>query len=161
MWGNQRNIFGLTFFRTMFMLGCLLLALFSGQLATSDEFAYHSDPLCENGIRSGSACCAKSCGTCGGSGCSQRPGGASSCCVTRILSKQNSCLVKTAPCQIPSGDTTCCTGVSSGDFCCSASCGTCGGSGCSRRPGGAAACCTRSINSSGRSCTFLPPPCKM
>ncbi|CAN0480416.1 unnamed protein product [Scytosiphon promiscuus] len=28
-------------------------------------------------------------------------------------------------------------GVQSGDICCEASCGTCGGGGCARRPGGA------------------------
>ena len=29
---------------------------------------------------SGSACCAKKCGKCGGSGCSKRPGGKKNCC---------------------------------------------------------------------------------
>ena len=148
---------------TMFVLGCLLLVLLSGQLVTSmnQHDTATSDPLCENGLRSGFACCPESCGTCGGSGCSGRPGGADSCCVTSILSEANSCLLTTAPCQIPRGDATCCTGVSSGDFCCSASCGTCGGSGCSGRPGGADECCTGNINNSGRDCDFLFPPCKM
>ena len=107
---------------TMFVLGCLLLVLLSGQLVTSmnEHDTATSDPLCENSLRAGFACCPESCGTCGGSGCSQRPGGAGSCCVTHILSEANSCLLTTAPCQIPRGDATCCTGVStpSGDFCC-------------------------------------------
>ena len=33
---------------------------------------------------SGSACCAKKCGKCGGSGCSKRPGGKKNCCTGNI-----------------------------------------------------------------------------
>lgn len=56
-------------------------------------------------------------------------------------------------------DPTCSRGVPSGNVCCAASCGTCGGTGCSQRPGGAAACCTTSIRAEGRSCAAFPPPC--
>ncbi len=57
------------------------------------------------------------------------------------------------------GDPTCATGVASGISCCAASCGTCGGDGCSGRPGGADACCTGHIKVSGKSCQVSGPPC--
>ena len=59
------------------------------------------------------------------------------------------------------GDPTCKKGVKAGTYCCAASCRTCGGTGCSQRPGGAAACCTGSIKQSGRSCKYNLPPCIM
>merc|ERR1711990_1274644 len=34
-----------------------------------------------NAFGGGKVCCPKSCGSCGGKGCSSRPGGASNCCV--------------------------------------------------------------------------------
>ena len=50
-------------------------------------------------------------------------------------------------------------GVSSSDgaVCCSASCGTCGGAGCSGRTGGAWACCAGDIINNGKPCGS--PPC--
>lgn len=42
------------------------------------------DSYCRSGVRSGNVCCAVSCGSCGGSGCSGRPGGGSSCCTSSI-----------------------------------------------------------------------------
>jgi len=38
--------------------------------------------MCSSGISNakGTVCCAKSCGSCGGSGCSKRPGGPDKCC---------------------------------------------------------------------------------
>ena len=36
-------------------------------------------------------------------------------------------------------------GINSGNVCCAASCGACGGKGCSKRPGGTSACCTKKI----------------
>ena len=35
---------------------------------------------CKYGIADGAACCALTCGSCGGAGCGQRPGGAAACC---------------------------------------------------------------------------------
>ena len=35
---------------------------------------------CSQGIALGDVCCASSCGTCGGSGCGDSPGGSSQCC---------------------------------------------------------------------------------
>merc|ERR1711879_266058 len=36
--------------------------------------------LCASGIIAGNVCCASQCGSCGGSGCAQRPGGGTACC---------------------------------------------------------------------------------
>ena len=47
--------------------------------------------MCSSGIKDGAACCAASCGTCGGAGCSDRPGGSSACCHTTIESSGNYC----------------------------------------------------------------------
>jgi len=57
------------------------------------------------------------------------------------------------------GDPDCLTGVPGGTVCCAASCGTCGGTGCSARPGGAEACCTGPIVEAGQSCASAGPPC--
>ena len=35
---------------------------------------------CKYGIADGAACCALTCGSCGGAGCGTRPGGAANCC---------------------------------------------------------------------------------
>merc|ERR1712212_384498 len=53
-----------------------------------------------NGVASknGKDCCAKKCGTCGGKGCSKRPGGKKNCC-TRWIKKN----CGTAPCNIKNG----------------------------------------------------------
>eukprot|EP01052_Picozoa_sp_SAG31_P009318 SAG31_NODE_487_length_14980_cov_9.526376_11_plen_209_part_00 len=55
----------------------------------------------------------------------------------------------------------CAYGVASGEICCAASCGTCGGSGCQGRPGGASACCAGQIRDAGVSCADNggTPPC--
>lgn len=115
----------------------------------------------QGGIISGNSCCPKSCGTCGGSGCGGRPGGAAACCTSNIEAANLPCSGNAPPCVINPlpADPQCHTGIISGNVCCEASCGTCGGSGCGSRPGGAASCCTSSIQSSGRSCKRYPPPC--
>ena len=51
----------------------------------------------------GEACCAASCGTCGGSGCSQRPGGKSNCCVGHIPLQQVCGPGQNAPCRFNNG----------------------------------------------------------
>jgi hypothetical protein len=53
----------------------------------------------------------------------------------------------------------CSDGIPSGTICCAKSCGICGGSGCSGRPGGAEACCSGNIQKSGRICSISPAPC--
>ena len=48
-------------------------------------------------------CCSTSCGTCGGSGCSRRPGGASSCCGSGVKNSDKYCdETNEAPCIIGS-----------------------------------------------------------
>jgi len=112
---------------------------------------------------SGTFCCPSTCGTCGGTGCNLRPGGASNCCTSQI---KVSCDIQGLPC-IASTSTTapttttssCPTGTiadSSGSKCCASTCGTCGGYGCHLRPGGAAACCTSTVTAS---CTTNVLPC--
>ena len=61
----------------------------------------------------------------------------------------------------PPGDFTCEEGIASAnrDVCCASSCGSCGGSGCSSRPGGASACCTGGVKESARSCEVYGAPC--
>ena len=54
---------------------------------------------------------------------------------------------------------TCASGVASGSVCCSSGCGTCGGTGCSGRSGGATACCSEHIVSFNRLCSQYGPPC--
>merc|ERR1711998_214520 len=153
-------------------------------------------------------CCPKSCGSCGGKGCSSRPGGASNCCVgngktTFISGSGKMCSDGAPPCisfaptemagagegvykcidkygrctdnwcdincnhvgaafcpasycraiafgEPPStADGSCKVGIEGkiakafggGNVCCPKSCGSCGGKGCSSRPGGASNCC--------------------
>jgi|GEM_PF-724197 len=61
----------------------------------------HPDPMCLRGVRSGQSCCSNACGTCGGTGCSQRPGGAESCCSGRIQMAARSCASFPPPCVLP------------------------------------------------------------
>jgi len=132
------------------------------------------DPTCENGLLSdnGEFCCKDSCGSCGGPGCSQRPGGAAGCCVGHIENSQVSCDDSIAPCIVSNpeppnepetGDPTCENGVltPNGKFCCKDTCGSCGGSGCSQRPGGVAGCCVGHISRSGNTCDASVAPCIM
>ena len=115
------------------------------------------DPTCRDGIVAGDICCSASCGSCGGTGCGGRPGGASACCTSAIRGSGRSCETATAPCVIPEEPV--CDGILNGDVCCAASCGTCGGSGCGGRPGGAASCCSGAIRAAGRSCAEHSAPC--
>jgi len=56
-------------------------------------------------------------------------------------------------------DPTCALGVLSGDTCCLAECGVCGGTGCGSNPGGSTGCCETPIIASGDSCDDRGPPC--
>src|SRR5690606_13679674 len=120
--------------------------------------------FCDGGILDGdgSTCCAASCGTCGGSGCSGRPGGAASCCEQTIRDSGRSCLDNGPPC-IMYGDPSCEHGETytrpqtGTTVCCPAYCGTglapgsqvCGGGDCSERLGGTDACCSGAIEAAG------------
>lgn len=58
------------------------------------------------------------------------------------------------------GDTCSNGGIQKDGVCCASSCGTCGGSGCSSRPGGSQACCTGNIAANWeRTCDKYSPPC--
>jgi len=122
-----------------------------------------ADPTCENGILKGDVCCLSSCGTCGGTGCSQREGGSSGCCGGVITSSTRYCDEYEAPCIIrevvEEPDPTCENGILKGDVCCLSSCGTCGGTGCGSREGGSSGCCSGTITKSGISCDNSTAPC--
>lgn len=136
--------------------------------------ARNSDPTCSTGILNAArtACCAASCGSCGGTGCDQRPGGAAACCTSSVTAAGASCSGNLPPC-VPTGastppttppgtsDPSCSTGIrnAEGTVCCAASCGSCGGTACDQRPGGAAACCTGGVTAVGASCSGNLPPC--
>jgi len=106
---------------------------------------------CSSGVLSGSVCCASSCGTCGGSGCSKRNGGASKCCTGTITDAGRTCTSSSdTACLVPEDSGWCSNGITAGDKCCAASCGSCGGTGCSQRPGGASKCCGGQIT---KTCT--------
>ena len=64
------------------------------------------DPYCDHGLRyvelDAPVCCVLSCGTCGGLGCSARPGGGTKCCGSSIIIQNNSCDTNGAPCVITS-----------------------------------------------------------
>ncbi|CAN0463092.1 unnamed protein product, partial [Scytosiphon promiscuus] len=59
-------------------------------------------PACSNGFpgfENGAICCEFQCGICGGSGCSGRPGGESSCCTSAINMSEVMCSeALAAPC---------------------------------------------------------------
>jgi len=63
-----------------------------------------SDPLCAKGLKASdgsiTVCCPKACGGCGGAGCGTFPGGASKCCVGKIIAAQTSCSGGAAPCVV-------------------------------------------------------------
>ncbi|CAM9986910.1 unnamed protein product [Ectocarpus sp. 6 AP-2014] len=123
------------------------------------------------GIQQGDICCEASCGTCGGVGCSDRGNGQDSCCTKNISDNGETCSVTgAAPCIVDgdvvvdptpapvdepttgfgcSGD----AGIQQEDICCEASCGTCGGVGCSGRGNGQDSCCTKNISDNGETCS--------
>merc|ERR1712060_633317 len=120
-----------------------------------------------NGIfNGGTACCKASCGKCGGPGCEKRRGGGAGCCQGVINKSDKICGLNKAPCKL--GIPTCLGyngifGIYNGRAtCCKASCGVCGGRGCSGRPGGAAGCCKMNIQKNGRICgDNVKAPCSL
>jgi len=70
-------------------------------LCENPDWKWHpTDPSCDNGLLTGSgySCCPLECGSCGGSGCSGRPGGATNCCGGRIQASGVYCSDAEAPC---------------------------------------------------------------
>jgi hypothetical protein len=63
-----------------------------------DVFA--ADPACKTGIPMHHACCAESCGRCGGPSCGSLPGGSDSCCTGSIMHGADSCNNYDPPCVI-------------------------------------------------------------
>lgn len=61
-----------------------------------------SDPTCKTGILGGKSgspvCCAAACGTCGGTGCNNLPGGSAACCGGTIASANRTCTQHLPPC---------------------------------------------------------------
>ncbi|CAB1103581.1 unnamed protein product [Ectocarpus sp. CCAP 1310/34] len=129
-----------------------------------------------SGIQNKDVCCPVSCGMCGDEGCSTAPGGAASCCTTNVLDAGIEC--GEAPCVIdasssttpapatpaPTSEVPMCdggiVGIQAKEVCCSASCGSCGGVGCSGRDGGSDACCGGGVTASGRLCSVTgEAPC--
>ena len=56
-----------------------------------DESSVPASDLCRTGIASGRFCCGRSCGSCGGRGCQNRPGGGNSCCTNQITQSGRRC----------------------------------------------------------------------
>ena len=75
------------------------LNLWGGKAPLSATLAKASS--CKAGLEAAGVCCALSCGVCGGTGCSARPGGASACCTGPIKAAKKSCKKHAAPCTLP------------------------------------------------------------
>lgn len=117
---------------------------------------------CSTGIANGNVCCSSSCGACGGTGCGTRVGGSDSCCLTPIKTANKLCTANAPPCVITDTlvrDTQCLNNLAANSVCCPKACGSCGGSGCATRPGGATSCCSKPILESQISCGSADPPC--
>ncbi|CAM9985070.1 unnamed protein product [Ectocarpus sp. 13 AM-2016] len=133
------------------------------------------------GIQTSDVCCSASCGSCGGSGCTGRDGGSESCCGGGVRATGRYCSITgEAPCMTspaPTPESTLAPtpaptpetvpmcdggiiGIQTSDVCCSASCGSCGGSGCSGRDGGSESCCGGGVRATGRYCSITgEAPC--
>jgi len=71
--------------------------------ALMSGYADEQEPgdYCSTGVRGGRACCGPRCGTCGGAGCQNRPGGAA-CCSTQVQARNRRCIgPRDANCMIP------------------------------------------------------------
>ena len=144
------------------------------EIALLVRVAKAQDPLCRNGIAGlfgvAAACCAASCGTCGGSGCSRRPGGGDNCCGGSINAANRNCDLVNPPCIIQR-DPQCETGLANqaAGVCCAGNCeGTCGGvsgGGCENAFSGSAdtssRCCAADILAANRPCSQFAPPCTL
>jgi hypothetical protein len=122
---------------------------------TTADPSFGADPTCATGIISGNTCCAASCGVCGGSNCSNRPGGGHNCCGGVIAKDKKYCGDVGPGCTL--ADPLCRTGVINGNVCCTKTCNSCGGS-CTSLPAGVTGCC---VAAAGRSCSGAMPPCTM
>lgn len=101
------------------------------------------------GVERDGYCCSLGCGICGGYGCSKRAREAGlmskDCCISRISnsgvycgdSGAAPCIIDDVPAPTPVPALSSCSngiaGVERDGYCCSPGCGTCGGTGCSKR----------------------------
>ncbi|CBJ33613.1 expressed unknown protein [Ectocarpus siliculosus] len=123
-------------------------------------------PMCDGGIvgiQQSDICCSSRCGSCGGTGCTSRDGGSEACCGGGVRASGRYCSVTgEAPCmtnEVPMCDGGI-VGIQQSDVCCSLSCGSCGGTGCTSRDGGSEACCGGGVRASGRDCSVTgEAPC--
>ena len=80
--------------RYMFRITVISRFLFRGPSAFNFTFKIDLQESCDefDGVlgQSGTTCCAKICGKCGGAGCKDRPGGKESCC-GKFISKTQIC----------------------------------------------------------------------
>ena len=78
-----------------------IISIFRLIFQTLMSIVFFKDCSAYDGIpnSSGSVCCGKNCGTCGGSGCRNRPGGATKCCSGEITKTCG--LNQKAPCRPP------------------------------------------------------------
>lgn len=98
------NIFGSQGTRFVTIADCLG----NIRLPYQETQRHQEDPTCSTGLLTNSTynllpvvvCCASSCGTCGGTGCGSRTGGADGCCVTTIASANISCTYSKPPCMM-------------------------------------------------------------
>jgi len=71
-------------------------ALMAGYMDETDPGEF-----CASGVRGGRACCGSRCGTCGGEGCQNRPGGAA-CCSSQVQTRNRRCIgARDTNCMIP------------------------------------------------------------
>jgi len=69
-----------------------------------EEVSLRDNNLCRTGLRSGRFCCGSSCGTCGGRGCQNRPGGGNACCTNQITRSGRRCVGRNMQnCLLPRG----------------------------------------------------------
>ena len=134
-----------------------IMAIASRADASSRGSQRAQTALCSAGIRhaTGGFCCNATCGTCGGRGCSKRPGGPSQCCEPSIRKRGRKCLSsEDVACALISSETPpapasafCRAGIahSTRSVCCPTTCGKCGGPGCSKRGVGAKQCCVSAL----------------
>jgi hypothetical protein len=145
-------------------MGVGLLVLLALVSVTTAVASFETRCVTEEGgvFASPDICCAASCGTCGGTGCTSRPGSTANCCTGAVGSNGVACEdngLEDAPCSFsasppsptpvpaptptPAGEECLKEQCETGEFgifqapfyCCPFGCGRCGGTGCGLLPG--------------------------
>lgn len=84
--------------------GISLLQVNAHNLAFLEAYTDEDQPggYCTQGVRSVRTCCGHRCGTCGGTGCQNRPGGQAECCAAAIQQRNRHCTgPRDTSCMIP------------------------------------------------------------